>query len=186
MALRVIVGAQWGDEGKGKIVDVLSERADVIARHQGGPNAGHTVVVNGRTHILHLIPSGVLRPNKVCVVGNGVVLAPQTFFSELDQLRQGGISVDGRLFVSERAHLRRVRSTERGEWRRQIDDYTSQLRTLRAEFERLRKREAEALTAITETGRGIFGDGSWREAKAEWWQKCLRFIEAAEAVGEEE
>jgi adenylosuccinate synthase len=105
VALRVIVGAQWGDEGKGKIVDVLSERADVVARHQGGPNAGHTVVVDGRTYIFHLLPAGVIRPGKTCVIGNGVVLAPETFLKELDQLRRGGISVEGRLFVSERAHI---------------------------------------------------------------------------------
>ena len=105
VALRIIVGAQWGDEGKGKVVDVLSEGADVIARHQGGPNAGHTVVVNGHTYILHLLPSGVLRPGKTNVVGNGVVLSPETFFTELDELDKGGISVEGRLFVSERAHI---------------------------------------------------------------------------------
>jgi adenylosuccinate synthase len=103
--VRIVVGAQWGDEGKGKVVDYLSGRADIIARYAGGPNAGHTVVVDGKTFILHLVPSGVLRPDKICVVGNGVVLNPGTFFEELEMLEAGGVSVGGRLFVSERAHL---------------------------------------------------------------------------------
>ncbi len=105
MPVRVVVGAQWGDEGKGKIVDFLGERADIVARYAGGANAGHTVVIDGRTFILHLLPSGVLRPGKKCVVGNGVVINPETFFEEIEMVEAGGISVEGRLVVSERAHV---------------------------------------------------------------------------------
>lgn len=101
----VVVGAQWGDEGKGKLVDVLAEGADFVVRYQGGANAGHTVVTGAGEFILHQIPSGILHDGTVCVVGNGVVLDPDTFFHELDALAAKGIAVQGRLFVSERAHL---------------------------------------------------------------------------------
>jgi len=101
----VVVGAQWGDEGKGKLVDVLAEGADFVVRYQGGANAGHTVVTEQGEFILHQIPSGILHGRAVCVVGNGVVLDPDTFFNELDQLESRGVAVQGRLFVSERAHL---------------------------------------------------------------------------------
>src|SRR3990172_5463890 len=101
----VVVGAQWGDEGKGKLVDVLAERADVVVRYQGGANAGHTVVVGDRQFVLHQIPSGILHPQAICVVGNGVVLDPETFFAEFDDLEAQGIVVTGRLFVSDRAHV---------------------------------------------------------------------------------
>ena len=101
----VVVGAQWGDEGKGKLVDVLAERADVVVRYQGGANAGHTVVIGDSQFILRQIPSGILHPGVVCVVGNGVVLEPETFFAELDQLAQRQIDTRGRIFVSDRAHL---------------------------------------------------------------------------------
>jgi adenylosuccinate synthase len=101
----VVVGAQWGDEGKGKLVDVLAERADLVIRYQGGANAGHTVVVGDRQFVLHQIPSGILHGQATCVVGNGVVLDPETFFAELDQLAAQGIDISGRLFVSDRAHL---------------------------------------------------------------------------------
>ncbi len=101
----VVVGAQWGDEGKGKLVDVLAERADLVVRYQGGANAGHTVVVDDRQFVLHQIPSGILHAGVRCVVGNGVVLDPETFFAELDQLASQGIDITDRLFVSERAHL---------------------------------------------------------------------------------
>ena len=101
----VVVGAQWGDEGKGKLVDVLAERADVVVRYQGGANAGHTVVVGDRQFVLHQIPSGILHPQAICVVGNGVVLDPETFFAEFDDLESQGIAVTGRLFVSDRAHV---------------------------------------------------------------------------------
>jgi adenylosuccinate synthase len=101
----VIVGAQWGDEGKGKLVDVLAERADFVVRYQGGANAGHTVVIGDSQFILRQIPSGILHRRVTCVVGNGVVLEPETFFGELDQLAERGISTAGRIFVSDRAHL---------------------------------------------------------------------------------
>ena len=101
----VVVGAQWGDEGKGKLVDVLAERADLVVRYQGGANAGHTVVIGDTQFILRQIPSGILHSGVVCIVGNGVVLEPETFFGELDQLAERGISTAGRIFVSDRAHL---------------------------------------------------------------------------------
>ncbi|OGC00386.1 adenylosuccinate synthase [candidate division KSB1 bacterium RBG_16_48_16] len=105
MAVTVIVGAQWGDEGKGKIVDLLSENVDIVARYQGGPNAGHTVVIDGEQIILHQIPSGILRPHTACVIGNGVVIDPLVLVEEIGLLQNKGISVTGRLFISHRAHL---------------------------------------------------------------------------------
>jgi adenylosuccinate synthase len=101
----VIVGAQWGDEGKGKIVDVLSERFSVVARYAGGHNAGHTVIINGKKFVLQLVPCGVLRAGCRSVIGNGVVLDPLAFLKEVDALRQLGVRVDGSLFVSNRAHV---------------------------------------------------------------------------------
>ena len=101
----VVVGAQWGDEGKGKIVDVLSERFKVVARYSGGHNAGHTVTIHGKKFILQLIPCGVLREGCRGVIGNGVVLDPFAFMKEVDALRATGIHVDGNLFVSNRAHV---------------------------------------------------------------------------------
>jgi adenylosuccinate synthase len=101
----VVVGAQWGDEGKGKLVDVLAERADFVVRYQGGANAGHTVVIGDTQFVLRQIPSGILHPRVTCVIGNGVVLEPENLFVELDQLRDRGIDTTGRIFVSERAHL---------------------------------------------------------------------------------
>ncbi|HEX6559085.1 MAG TPA: adenylosuccinate synthetase, partial [Longimicrobiales bacterium] len=101
----VVVGAQWGDEGKGKIVDVLAGEVAVIARYQGGANAGHTVHVGGEEFILHQIPSGILHKSKRCLLGNGVVLDLEQFFEELDALSARGIEVSGRVGVSGRAHL---------------------------------------------------------------------------------
>jgi adenylosuccinate synthase len=101
----VIVGAQWGDEGKGKIVDVLSESFSVVARYAGGHNAGHTVIINGQKFILQLVPCGVLRPGCRSVIGNGVVLDPMAFLKEVSALRASGVTVDGNLFVSNRAHV---------------------------------------------------------------------------------
>jgi adenylosuccinate synthase len=101
----VVVGAQWGDEGKGKIVDVLSERFKVVARYSGGHNAGHTVTIHGKKFILQLIPCGVLREGCRGVIGNGVVLDPFAFMKEVDALRATGVKVDGNLFVSNRAHV---------------------------------------------------------------------------------
>ncbi|GBD31293.1 Adenylosuccinate synthetase [bacterium HR33] len=101
----MVVGAQWGDEGKGKIVDVLAEGADLVVRYQGGANAGHTVVKGDEEFILHQIPSGILHPGTRCVIGNGVVLDPETLLSEMDDLERRGVTVAGRLIVSLRAHL---------------------------------------------------------------------------------
>ncbi len=101
----VVVGAQWGDEGKGKLVDVLAERADWVVRYQGGANAGHTVHIADRSFVLHQIPSGILHPGVRCAIGNGVVLDVETLFSEIDELVSDGIDVEGRLYVSDRAHL---------------------------------------------------------------------------------
>ena len=100
-----VVGTQWGDEGKGKIVDLLTPAFSVVARYQGGHNAGHTVFTNGRKFVLHLIPSGILHEGVTCVIGNGVVLDPKALFNELDELEAEGIDTTGRLFVSDRAHL---------------------------------------------------------------------------------
>ena len=101
----VVVGAQWGDEGKGKLVDVLAERADWVVRYQGGANAGHTVHIGDKTFVLHQIPSGIMHAGVRCAIGNGVVLDPETLFTEIDELVTDGIDVEGRLYVSERAHL---------------------------------------------------------------------------------
>jgi adenylosuccinate synthase len=101
----VIVGAQWGDEGKGKIVDVLSENFSVVARYAGGHNAGHTVIINGKKFVLQLVPCGVLRTGCRSVIGNGVVLDPLAFLKEVGALREAGVKVDGHLFVSNRAHV---------------------------------------------------------------------------------
>ncbi len=102
----VVVGTQWGDEGKGKIVDILAERADYIVRFQGGNNAGHTLVINGQKHILHLIPSGIFHEGKVCLIGNGVVVDPAVLLEEIDRLEKAGLPVPpGKLYVSEKAHL---------------------------------------------------------------------------------
>jgi len=105
MANTILVGAQWGDEGKGKIIDVLTEQADVVVRTQGGNNAGHTVHIKGQKYILHLVPSGILRRKKTCVIGNGVVVDPVSLVEEIDGLRKLGIRIDGNLYLSETAHL---------------------------------------------------------------------------------
>src|SRR5438105_1057581 len=100
----ILVGGQWGDEGKGKIIDLLSEKADMVIRSQGGNNAGHTVVNAGQEFRFHLIPSGILYPTTTCVIGNGVVLDPRVLLEEMQQVQSRGISID-RLVVSDRAHL---------------------------------------------------------------------------------
>jgi len=106
MANVVVVGTQWGDEGKGKVVDIYAEHADVIARFQGGNNAGHTLVVGGKQTILHLIPSGILHEGKICIIGNGVVVDPQVLIEELDSLRARGLLPGNTpLFLSEKAHV---------------------------------------------------------------------------------
>jgi adenylosuccinate synthase len=100
-----VLGAQWGDEGKGKIVDLLTPRFSIVGRYQGGHNAGHTVYVSGRKFVLHLIPSGILHPGVTCIIGNGVVVDPNALFAELDELLGMGVDVGGRLIVSDKAHL---------------------------------------------------------------------------------
>ncbi|MBI1939773.1 MAG: adenylosuccinate synthase [Ignavibacteriales bacterium] len=105
MSVTVIVGSQWGDEGKGKVVDILSERYDIVVRYQGGANAGHTVLVGDKQYILHLIPSGILRENVKCVIGNGVVIDPKALLDEINILENLGINIKGRLFISQNAHL---------------------------------------------------------------------------------
>ena len=100
-----VLGAQWGDEGKGKIVDMLTPRFSAVARYQGGHNAGHTVYMDGKRFVLHLIPSGILHPDVTCVVGNGVVVDPQALFKEINELAGMGITVEGRLRISEKAHV---------------------------------------------------------------------------------
>jgi adenylosuccinate synthase len=101
----VVIGAQWGDEGKGKVVDILAPHFDIVARFQGGHNAGHTVRVGELKFVLRLIPSGILHDECVCVIGNGVVVEPRAFTSEVEELSQAGVNCEGRLFVSNRAHL---------------------------------------------------------------------------------
>jgi adenylosuccinate synthase len=105
MSVKVIVGAQWGDEGKGKVVDMLAEQSDVVARYQGGANAGHTIIVGDRKYVLHLIPSGILHPHVTCVIGNGVVIDPDALMEEIRLLESFGIEIGGRLKISHKAHL---------------------------------------------------------------------------------
>lgn len=101
----ILIGAQWGDEGKGKIIDLLAEKSDFIVRYQGGNNAGHTVKFADKKFVLHLIPSGILHPKKVCIIGNGAVIDPKALHEEIQMLKKQGVSVAGRLFISEQAHL---------------------------------------------------------------------------------
>lgn len=130
----VLVGAQWGDEGKGKVIDFLTEEADLVVRFQGGSNAGHTVVVGDRKYVLHLVPSGILHEGKHCVIGNGVVMDPFDLMKELEQVESWGFALKGRFHISERAHMV-------CEWHRALD---------RAE-EAAREQGAK----IGTTGRGI-------------------------------
>ncbi len=101
----VLLGLQWGDEGKGKVVDYLAEKYDVVARFQGGPNAGHTLVLNGKKHVLHTIPSGVFRPQVINIIGNGVVIDPGTLRREMETLNQAGVAFKDNLYISKKAHL---------------------------------------------------------------------------------
>ncbi len=105
MATLVVVGVQWGDEGKGKIVHLLGKQADAVVRYQGGNNAGHTVIFDGKHFVLHLIPSGILEPGKKCLIGNGVVVDPEALLEEIAFLEQKKVRVKGRLFVSDAAHV---------------------------------------------------------------------------------
>ena len=131
MPVDVIVGAQWGDEGKGKIVDMLSEHADIVARYQGGANAGHTVCIGDKQYVLHLIPSGMFHEHITCVIGNGVVIDPSALLAEIAQLEAAGVHVAGRLLISHNAHL--------------IMPYHKQLDQIRE----------QSTSAIGTTGRGI-------------------------------
>ncbi len=105
MSVSVLVGSQWGDEGKGKIVDNLSENYDIVARYQGGANAGHTIQIKDQQYILHLIPSGILRDGVICVIGNGVVIDPNALLEEIEFLEKSNFDIEGRLFISQNAHL---------------------------------------------------------------------------------
>ena len=105
MSTLVVVGSQWGDEGKGKITDLLSEEVDIVVRYQGGCNAGHTVVKGDQQFIFHLIPSGILHPGKKCLIGNGVVIDPESLLREIEDLRKKGIEIDGNLFIDSKAHV---------------------------------------------------------------------------------
>ncbi len=135
MLAYAVTGAQWGDEGKGKIVDVLAERMDAVVRFQGGNNAGHTIVVHGRKHVLHSIPSGIFHPHVCCHIGNGVVLDPEEFLAELDGLRAAGLPIDPkRISISPRANL--------------IMDYHRII-------DRARESAKEETARIGTTGRGI-------------------------------
>src|SRR5260370_42321193 len=105
MANVIILGSQWGDEGKGKIVDLFADRFDIVARYQGGHNAGHTVFIGEKKYVLKLIPSGILRPGKKAVIGNGLVIDPAALLAEIDTLESAGVKVMGNLFISNRAHV---------------------------------------------------------------------------------
>lgn len=105
MSCSLVLGAQWGDEGKGKVVDLFTEKADVVVRFSGGHNAGHTVVIKGEKYILHLIPSGIMHEEKINIIGNGVVIDPEALIEEMNDLKARGISFEGRFFISKRAHL---------------------------------------------------------------------------------
>ncbi|MGA1846059.1 adenylosuccinate synthase [Deferribacter abyssi] len=105
MPCSVVLGAQWGDEGKGKVVDIYTAESDVVVRYQGGHNAGHTVVIKGEQYILHLIPSGIMHEDKVNIIGNGVVVDPEALIQEIEDLKSKGINFEGRFFLSKRCHL---------------------------------------------------------------------------------
>ncbi len=106
MSVSIIVGSQWGDEGKGKIVDLLSSKVDIVARYQGGANAGHTIQIGDKQYIFHLIPSGILHENVICVIGNGVVIEPQALLDEIKMLEENNIDISREdLFISHNAHL---------------------------------------------------------------------------------
>ncbi len=102
---RCVVGLQWGDEGKGKVVDILAEQSDIVVRYSGGANAGHTVVVGDSRFALHLLPSGSIRPDTICVIANGVVLDPDVLIDGIEKLGKKDISLDGRLLISENVHV---------------------------------------------------------------------------------
>ena len=125
MANLAVIGAQWGDEGKGKIVDLVSLHYDIVARYQGGHNAGHTVVIQGKSYILQLIPSGMFRGGKIGVIGNGVVIEPSALLAEIKKMEDSGFSFDGRLNISDRAHL----ILPHHRWREQEEEKTQKIGT---------------------------------------------------------
>ena len=129
----IVVGSQWGDEGKAKVIDVLAEHADIVIRFQGGANAGHTVVVGDQEFVFHLIPSAIMRPGKICVIGNGVVLDPAQLLIEIEELEGRGFDVRGRLFLAENMQIVMP-------WHVQLDQL---------------KEKAAGKNAIGTTGRGI-------------------------------
>ncbi len=190
----VVVGAQWGDEGKGKIVDILSERADLVVRYQGGANAGHTVVKGDDEFILHQIPSGILHPTTRCVIGNGVVLDPETLLGEIRELEGRGVEVAGRLFVSERAHLvlpyhklleqaaerrERIGTTGRGIGPAYEDKFgrrgirVADLRDLERAARRVRERVDRANDLLRLMGTDVGADGDEHVALLERWAPAL-------------
>lgn len=155
----VIIGAQWGDEGKGKIVDYLAEDAKYVVRYSGGPNAGHTIVVDGKQYALHQVPSGILYPNKKVYLGAGMVIDPEALFNELQMLKDNGINWEGRVFISDRAHLILPKY-------RQMD----------------KERDAQRKRPIGTTGRGIgiaYSEKSHRDglrlADLDWADKIAEF-----------
>ena len=105
MSLDLLLGLQWGDEGKGKIVDAITSKYDIIARFQGGPNAGHTIEFDGNKHVLHTIPSGIFNKNSINIIGNGVVIDPAIFLNEIEGLNKYKIDLRKNLFISKRAHI---------------------------------------------------------------------------------
>ena len=105
MTINLVIGTQWGDEGKGKVTDLLSEEADIIVRYQGGCNAGHTVVIRDKQFIFHLIPSGILHKGKKCLIGNGVVVDPESLLQEMENLKKEGVEIDGKLFIDPKTHI---------------------------------------------------------------------------------
>lgn len=133
MPVSIVIGSQWGDEGKGKIVDLLSAQVDIVARYQGGANAGHTICIGDETHVLHLVPSGIFHDGTKCVIGNGVVIDPVALMEEIRMIQKLGLDVEGRLFISHNAHL--------------IMPYHKRI-------EQVRERQRDA-GAIGTTGRGI-------------------------------
>jgi adenylosuccinate synthase len=151
-----VVGGQWGDEGKGKVVDLISEHFDVVARFQGGPNAGHTVTIGDKRHAVHHVPSGVFRPGVRIVIGNGTVIALEKLLDELDQLLEAGFELDGRMFISDRAHV---------------------ILPLMQRLDALSEKAADAASKIGTTLRGI---GPTYEAKAARWG--IRMADLADPV----
>jgi adenylosuccinate synthase len=133
MSAVVVIGGQWGDEGKGRIVDLLAEKAHLVARYSAGNNAGHTIINELGEFKLHIVPAGIFYPDKICVIGNGLVIDPAVLLEEIDHLEERGVAVQGRLFLSDRAHVLMP-------WHRLLDNLDE---------------AARGKAAIGTTGRGI-------------------------------